>query len=52
MAVMGDGGLLLQDWRDVPTAYVCAKDTGLLRQALDTAFRTDAPTLCNGGRKL
>lgn len=38
VAQMCDGGLLLQGWRDGPSAYVISQDTGPLRQALATAF--------------
>ena len=35
---MGDGALLLQGWRIGPCAYVCAANTGPLRNALALAF--------------
>jgi len=35
---MGGGALLCQGWRDGSSAYVCAEDAGLLRQALAAAF--------------
>ncbi|MCA1676366.1 MAG: hypothetical protein LC799_30715 [Actinobacteria bacterium] len=40
VADMGDGALLLQGWRDGPSAYLTADDAGSLRHALAVAFGT------------
>lgn len=38
---MGGGSLLLQGWRDGPSAYVSAEDAEPLRQALATAYGSE-----------
>ncbi|MGH3794594.1 MAG: hypothetical protein ACRDSP_06860 [Pseudonocardiaceae bacterium] len=40
---MGSGALLLQGWRDGPSAYVSAEDAGPLRQALAAAYGSEHP---------
>ncbi len=46
---MGGGALLLQGWRDGPSAYVSAEDAGPLRQALAAAYDSEHP-VCDGVR--
>lgn len=47
VAAMHDGGLLVQGWRDGPSAYVYAGDAGPLWRALEMAFGADAATTSN-----
>ena len=44
LAVMTDGGLLLQGWRSGPCAYMCAADAAPLLRTLEAAFGVDIPT--------
>ncbi len=46
---MGGGALLLQGWRDGPSAYVSAEDAGPLRQALAAAYGSEHP-VCDEAR--
>ena len=53
VADMGDGSLLLEGWRDGPSAYLCPTDAMPLRRELAAAFgRTDLTPGCSEGEAL
>jgi hypothetical protein len=42
---MLNGALLLQGWRDGPTAYLCPEDAAPLKRELAAAFDSTSPAL-------
>lgn len=46
VADMGDGSVLLQGWRDGPSAYLCPADAAPLKRELAAAFGNLELTRC------